>query len=227
MVETNEKPIEEREIVQQDLTGNVAVKKDGSTKRYSVYAVPGFQMKMDTDAPVKLKERDGAFGKKHTGKEIEQWRETQVFNKVKAIPFKTHRDKDLTILVTNMNEHLFDDADLDTNIKRNDYEIEYVIWDTPKYTVKIKKALYDSKCNKFIKMINKKPSRKDPEKWINRAKVEMNEFVAKKMKLKRGVFATEGECMAYQKAIVAEMFSKLPITLDEHQTTLEHVAGKD
>lgn len=218
-----EKPIEQREIAQRDLTGKVAVTKGTATKRYDIFTVLGFQMKMDADAPLKLKERDEAFSGQHTGKESEQWRETQVFNKTKAVPFKTHKDKDLNTLVSGMNGWIFDDGDLPEDIKQTHQQIDYVSWETPKYVVKIKKALYENKSAKFTKTISKKPSRRDPQKWINRARVDINEFVAKKMRLKKGVFSTEGEFAAYQKALVDVMFANLPIILDEHQTTLQDV----
>jgi len=220
-----EKPISEREIVQIDLSGQV-VKKSEETKNFDIYSVPGYTMKVDESKYTELEQKiddlrtttDKTGKKKYNEKDIDYWQEAWVMNKTKAVPFQKHIKKDLERFTDVMNAVIFEDENLPKDIKKVCESVEYVEWDTAKYTLRVKKKTFEAKKAKWINWASgKNPKKKE------KAQEEMLEFVAKKMKMKKSVFSTEGEFEAYKKHLLKNIFGDTPELLPL-QTKLEVMA---
>ncbi len=225
------KSIGEREMVQQDLTGKVAVKSNTERKKFDIFSVQGFTTKFESENYIKLQSRadtmkneirkDGS--KKNDAETVRRWKEAVIMNKTKAIPHAKHESKDHAKIVTALQSFVFEDEDLPKGINHEMKEEDYIIYDTPKYTLKVKNKVLETKKNKWEKLLDKADKKgRGKKSKDNTAKVreELLKFVASKMRLKRNVFATEGEFRAYAKAIRAEMF-KNDRRLDEFQRKLE------
>lgn len=204
----------ERELVQIDLSGETVHIKE-ETKFYESYAIQGYKLRVESAIHNVLASRVSALEDKHPAPEIKEWKVAYIHNKIKALPFKPHPRRQLTKFADDMENILFDGADIPTDMTHASEEINYIEFDTAKFTIRVKKDVYEKKRAKWIKWLSGKSTAKK-----QKADEQINEFINRKMRQKKSVYATEGEANGYSKKFREAMLKDVPM-LAEGQKELE------
>lgn len=229
---SKEKPIKEKKIVQSNLSGGAAITTRASSKKDFVLSAGGYRLKISETSMESIPDKVQALvkSKKYSPGDIGNWKDAFVINKIRAIPFLKHLKMCYQVLHDGMVRYVFDSqATVPRGIIPTEIITEFIEWECPKYRVKTKKDIWESKKAKWIKWLAK-TSKKHPEKWKLKTDADMRAFIGKKMKLKTGLFSTEGEYQGYLEAYLKELYRLIGAEepqLAPGQKTLKEGDGKD